>query len=980
MALQKNKIAIPLNSGIETSVDDKQQPLGQFRRIENVVYDITGKVSKRNGYESISLKNLSNDPILKSEKLLTFKSELNLIADDKFYGRIDTINQWDQKGSVFSATPASSNILRSNISQKNIDSVHVQGLDAFVFEDDNGVSLSVVDTVNGNFILSNKNLSSTGTLPKIVQRDGTVYCFYVDGTDIKFRKFLIFDFNNIESEVLVTSVLNSTNKIYDVEAIDDQILLAFNSSTGGGTVAFIKIDMDDNIGSVIEVAGQNASNAIDLHKDSASRIVCTYASASAVSMVIFNITLGVKILSETVIESIANIKNVTSVETETAGSYVTFYEISDTETYNHLIKKNTIDLTASVGTPEILIRSLGLASKAFNYNNVAHITAIHENTLQSTHFIVNESGEIITKFLPNTAGSLLNTGSLPHITNVNENEFLLGTQIKGRLVEDNGTFFSLLGVNRSIINFTPESKFEEAVLADNLHIAGGFMKMYDGQQVVEHGFHLFPEGLSVGATSTTGGALSDGTYEYAAVYAWNDAQGNTHRSAPSIAEVVTLNGATATQTQTINVPTLRLTDKKDVIIELYRTESNGTIFYKVSSISNPPQNDTTVDSIAITDGVSDADLINNEVLYTTGNVLENLPAPASDLIAAFKNRIFTINSTSDRLFYSKITFEGFPVEFNDTLQIAVPEVGGNTTAIKEMDDKLVIFKRDAIYFISGDGPNNLGEQDTFIEPELISAEIGCINEKSVVLTPSGLFFKSQKGIYLLSRSLSLSYIGAPVEDYNNLNLTSAVTVADKNQVRFTSSDGDCIVYNYYQKKWSTFTNHKALSAVDINDDYYYLRTDNLVYKQNQSFSDNGTPIKTKIETGWINFAGIQAFQRVYRMLLLGEFKSDHKLKVRVAYDFIDAYTQEVVINSSDVVDSSTYGSYSPYGSEPTYGAANQYQVRVDFKQQKCETIRVCIEDIIETAGQSLDISSLMFVVGAKAGEYKNSETKQFGTK
>ena len=980
MALQKNKIAIPLNSGVETGVDEKQQPLGQFRRVENVVYDITGKVSKRNGYESVPLKNLSNQLITGSEKLLTFKSELNLIANDKFYGRVETINQWDQKGSVFSAIPSSSNILRSNISQKNIDSVHVQGLDAFVFEDDNGVGLSVVDNKNGNFILSNTNLSSTGTLPKIVQRGGTVYCFYVESTTIKFRKFSIFDFNNIEAAVDVTTVINGTNKVYDVETIDDQIIVALNTSTGGGTVAFIKIDSDDNVGSVIEVAGQTASNAIDLHKDSASRIVCTYASASAISMVVFNITLGVKILSETVIESIANIKNVTSVETSTPGSYVTFYEISDTETYNHFVKKNTINLGATIGTPEVLIRSLGLASKAFMYESTAYVTTLHENTLQSTHFLVNESGEIITKLSPNEAGTLLTTGSLPHITNVDENKFLLGSQRKGRLVEDNGTFFSLLGVNRSIINFTPDSKFEEAVLADNLHIAGGFMKMYDGQQVVEHGFHLFPEGLTAGATATTGGSISDGVYEYAAVYAWNDAQGNTHRSAVSIAVPVTRSGATATQTQTINVPTLRLTDKTNVIIELYRTESNGTIFYKVSSTSNPPKNDKTVNSIAIQDTTSDADLINNEVLYNTGNVLENLPAPASDLIAAFKNRIFTINSNSDRLFYSKITNEGFPVEFNDTLQIAVPEVGGNTTAIKEMDDKLIIFKRDAIYFISGDGPNNLGEQDTFIEPELISAEIGCITEKSVVLTPTGLFFKSQKGIYLLSRSLSLTYIGSPVEDYNNLTITSAVTVADKNQVRFTTSDGDCIVYNYYQKKWSTFTNHKALSAVDIDDDYYYLRTDNLVYKENSKYSDNGTPIKTKIETGWLNFAGVQAFQRVYRMLLLGEFKSDHKIRIRVAYDFIDAYIQEVIINSSDVVDSTTYGSYSPYGAEPTYGAANQYQVRVDFKRQKCETMRVCIEDILDAAGQSLDISSLLFVVGAKVGEYKNSETKQFGTK
>lgn len=978
MALQKNKIAIPLNSGIETSVDEKQQPLGQFRRVENVVYDITGKVSKRNGYNALGTKNLSNQSITNMEVLTRFKSELNLIADNKFYGRVETLDRWDEKGEVFSAIPSSSNILRSNISQKNIDSVHVQGLDAFVFEDDNGVSLSVVDNANGNFILSNVNLSSTATLPKIVQRQGTVYCFYVDGTDIKFKKFSIFDFNNISAEQIVTSVLNSTNKIYDAETIDDQIIIAFNNSTGGGTLGFVKIDADDNIGSVIEVTGESPTNAISLHGDSASRIICSYASSTAISTIIFNITLGVKIVSETVIETISNVSNTTIIES-TAGNYDVFYEISDTSPSNHYIKKSTIDLSATVGTASVLSRSVGLASKAFRQNNKTYITALHESTLQSTHFIIQEDGEIITKISPNEAGTLISTGSVPHITRINDSKLLLGSQKKGRLVEDNGTFFSLLGVNRTIVNFNPASKFENSTLADNLHIAGGILKMYDGQQVVEHGFHLFPENLTAGSTATTGGSISDGTYEYAAVYAWNDAQGNTHRSAVSIALPVTLSGATATQTQAIEVPTLRLSSKTNVIIELYRTEASGTIFYKVSSVSNPPKNDPTVNSITITDTESDADLINNEVLYTTGNVLENIPAPAADLTESFQNRVFLINSEQDRLFYSKITNEGFPVEFNDTLQMPIPEVGGNNTALRTMDDKLVIFKRDAIYFLSGDGPNNLGEQDTFIEPELISSEIGCVNERSVILTPSGLFFKSQKGIYLLSRSLSLTYIGAPVEDYNDLTISSAVIVADKNQIRFTTQDGDCLVYNYYQKKWSTFTNHKGLSAVDIDDDYFYLRTDNLVYKESTEYSDNGTPIKTKIETGWLNFAGVQAFQRVYRMLLLGEFKSDHKLRIKVAYDFIDAYIQELTVNSSDVVNSSTYGSASPYGSEATYGASNQYQIRVDFKRQKCETVRVCIEDILETPGQSLDISSLLFVVGAKVGEYKNSETKQFGT-
>ena len=104
-----------------------------------------------------------------------------------------------------------------------------------------------------------------------------------------------------------------------------------------------------------------------------------------------------------------------------------------------------------------------------------------------------------------------------------------------------------------------------------------------------------------------------------------------------------------------------------------------------------------------------------------------------------------------------------------------------------MDDKLIIFKNNSIYFMAGDGPNNLGQQDTFSQPQLISSDVGCENKNSIVLSPQGLFFKSNKGIFRLSRSLGLSYIGAPIEDFNDLTIKKADLLAKKNEVRFLTN-------------------------------------------------------------------------------------------------------------------------------------------------------------------------------------------------
>ena len=102
--------------------------------------------------------------------------------------------------------------------------------------------------------------------------------------------------------------------------------------------------------------------------------------------------------------------------------------------------------------------------------------------------------------------------------------------------------------------------------------------------------------------------------------------------------------------------------------------------------------------------------------------------------------------------YSKLLNDKVGIGFNDTFSILTSQVGGDIIALKGMDDKLIIFKRNAIFYLAGDGPNNLGEQDTFIEPQLISSDVGCTVKNSVVLGPQGIFFKSNKGIFQLFKT------------------------------------------------------------------------------------------------------------------------------------------------------------------------------------------------------------------------------------
>lgn len=984
MALAKQIVPIVFSQGIDTKTDESKLPIGRLEAAENIIFETTTALRKRNGYTQISDYLFSGSKISSLSRLASFGDELLAFDDETLYSYSESLDKWDTRGSAYHVFANAESVVRNSKEQSQLDSTSADNLNIYIWKDSSGIRYSVLDRTNENYLISDELISASGEKPRIGKIGSLVFLFYIDGTDINYRVLNTANPTSIGAETLLVNDLDGTNKIFDIISVPGKIAFAYNCNDATDKLKARSIDEDEALSSELIFAGEQVTTALNLNFDSNFRLLLTYYDGSDVKFASIALNFAATIIPATTIETIADVVNCTSMEISDQ-NYKVLYEISDSNPANHYVKRASIDSTPTVTNIGDFIRSVGLASKAFEHNDKNYILFLHSSTLQSTYFLADEDAILMSKALVGSGGEHVSHGMLPNVELSEDSIYLISTQVKGRIVTDNGVFDSLLGVNSSEFEFKRTNHFQNSRLGDNLHITGGIMKMYDGKQIVEHGFNVFPEGLAAGATATVGGTLSDGTYLYVGVYAWTDNKGFLHRSAPSAGLSVTLTGGTPTQTQEIEFPTLRLTDKEDVVLELYRTEANGAILYKITDVSAPELNDPTVDSITITDDtISDADLISREILYTTGGVLDNIAAPSSSLIVPLKNRIVIAGlEDENKIQYSKIRFANSPVEFNDALTIEIEDRGGPITALGVLGEKLLIFKRDAIYFILGDGPNNLGQQDTFIEPELLAQDVGCINPDSVVLTPAGLFFQSQKGIYVVNNSLSVQYVGSFVEDFNDLTITSAQVVDDLNQVRFTTLEGSCLVYNYNLGLWSTFTNHQGLSAVINRGTYYYLRLNSRVYKEDfDTFSDNGVVIKLKFETAFMSFAGLQGFQRAYKMLLYGKYKSPHKVRVKVAYNYNDPYIQEKIIDVSNFTDDSKYGDDSPYGEPDTkaYGGnGNPYQFRLDFKRQKCQSIKLSVEDIQSEVGEGLLISGITMQVGGKAGTFRLPSSQRYGT-
>jgi hypothetical protein len=404
----------------------------------------------------------------------------------------------------------------------------------------------------------------------------------------------------------------------------------------------------------------------------------------------------------------------------------------------------------------------------------------------------------------------------------------------------------------------------------------------------------------------------------------------------------------------VQMPTLRVTNKTTVSDVLYRTQDNQTLLYRSTPITTPTINSTTEDFAYLFDAVSDITLVGNQQLYTTGGEVDNSSPPSSSAICTYKNRAVLIPNESPLTFwYSKQVIPGSPVEFSENFIENVDSLGGPMFAPVAMDDKLILFKANNIFYVVGEGPTPAGTQNDFSDAQLIATDTGCSNPASIVLTPQGLMFQSPKGIYLLARNMTVNYIGAEVEAYNSYTVTSAVLMENVNQVRFSISNGTDLVYDYYFGQWSIFTNISAVDACLFNGVYTYLSSAGLVNQENTSYTDNGAFIQLSATTSWMSFANLQGFQRIWRLVVLGNYKSPHTLQINTAVDFSPTFEQNTSI--------------------PVMTAPNIYEYRIHMKQQKCTSIQFQIQDSQSSAfGEGFQLSEITLEVGMKVGTNKLS--------
>lgn len=977
MALEFQTVPVNFGLGLDGKTDAKMSVEGKLSVLENGVFTKAKRIQKRNGYDALSDAIIGGGEIGVGKSIAAYKpapgiEELIKIGGNKLYSYSPEKKQWKEKADVFSLGQKIKSIYRTPNDTLNGDVAINGGYECHVWRDatDAMAGATIIDSSTGVHLALQDSLSASIGRTRCVSIGSYFYVFYVkSGGGVVWRRVDIATPQTFSTETTLTSA-NTTSPALDVVVADGHMWVALYNSAGNAIVVY-KLDSS---GSVVTSASITAtmSSALTLRVNS-NVFVYWFNSTDGLCYAVRDSSLS-SVLGKTVIDSdVTDVYSPATAIDVSATEQTVFYgravalavanlgERADYITYSAKVSTSGVTTASS-----IMVRRVRPASKAFKVGSEVYLWITHPSFLQSTMFLIRASDKkLLAKAFPGVA-RVASGFSLPSVVEVSSNKYTLTQSVLRSLGQY--PIFGAESIKSSISNlifdFSPNGQPKTAMLGGGLHITGGYLSQYDGKSVVESGFHYYPESI-VASSSSTGGYMATGKYYYTAIYQWIDNMGQVHKSAPAPAIEISVSSSTSNGKVELIIPTLTLTDKKNVTIQVYGTEANGSIFYNLRSPGGANvYNNTSVSNITVTDTrntSTDTAINTHEILYTTGDVLENIAPEACSLIDVYQNRM-VIAGLEDPLEvqYSKTLVKGEGVAFSDAFKFRVDPLGGDISAVKLMDDKIIIFKENTIFFVSGDGPSDTGQGGSYSNPILVTSDSGCPYPKSCVLMPLGLMYKSKKGIYLLNRSLQVEYIGADVEEYNAQDVTAATLIQDKNQVRFLTSSGSTLVYDYFFKQWSTFTNHAGNDAVNWQNHYCYLRTDGKVYQESAGFLDDTSGIVLKAATAWMKFAGIQGYQRIRRISFLGDYKSAHQLQIRVGYDYKSAYATTYTFDATTAIASST----------------NPYEFRVHLATQKCASMRFEFSDVLPVSpGESYSLSDLSLEVGIKRGVNKLAAAK-----
>lgn len=977
MALSKQVIDFPLGTGLDSGTDPKVFSAPRFSVLENAtVSKITRSLQKRNGFNSIARDQYSvisggvtvQTALPAAENVFTHSDEL-VARSSSFglFGYSATANQWASVGyqtswepSLLSVVPRlTSTLTDQNTYHGNAVKLGNQVLLA-VKSQDGSITHQVVDTSTGTRLLCPTGLGGAAfpSLPGLCVLNNKFQCYYGETAVLGVRRVEI-DPNNVEGTIGAASTGGGatgyaiSDQNFGFDSWSQGAVYAFRN-TGGSLVVGL-INADGTFGpSVTPVAdastvGARSPIAVAVSPDATRFMVLYFRGGGSLRGGVVMLDQHLATIASGDLDTVArNPRQVTCCWDLDGTRVVCAWEIDGFQ----IIGASRNSAGAAVDAPAVRLRHSQLCSTLFRVNGEMYFHTLLRSpipggtSIQKSVYLWRMSQPDATLLTPELCGWVLPNIALPPDT--------LGQQwLSKPLHIGNEVLFCGIrfSTNNDPQNEATAITYNLCPLAANTasfnnatHLSGMQLGHYTSfgsaarntaliPTRTVNGFVVFPEGVTA-AGAAGGGLTALGVYSYRVYY--EKILGNRQRSQSTTAAVINITLAAGQNTVNLTIPSLAHRSHDEYVV-VYRTLANGSVFYR-HPVRVP--NSTAADTLAFSDGTSDAAISVNEIDPYAAGELDNVALPATKSVWSALNRLWAIRAENPKIvLFSKLTDQDFAVEWNEVLQTEFPE---DVNALGFLTNQVLAFADRSIYSITGQGPDNLGI-GSFSPPFLVSSNLGCINPKTLVEMPLGHVFLSHKGFYLLTRNLETRFIGRPVAAYEGLSFTGAQDFTAENQVRFTSSQGTTLVWDYEQDLWSTWTGLAADDSTVWQNKQVLVAPNVEIKAEHAGWRDNGTPVLMRWETGWMKFGSLQNFGRLYRTYVSGEEKTGTLFSLQAGFDYKDEYSPSNTYSSQDL---------------PT--------VELRTRKQKSNAFRFLFSELVPSGtGQGIEFTGLSFELGVR---------------
>ncbi len=378
--------------------------------------------------------------------------------------------------------------------------------------------------------------------------------------------------------------------------------------------------------------------------------------------------------------------------------------------------------------------------------------------------------------------------------------------------------------------------------------------------------------------------------------------------------------------------------------EFYKTETDGTIFYLATTHSS---------SGTFTDATLTPALLSGRLADINGNELFPETAPGVRAITAWKDRLVVLGADSGTVLkFNKPSIAPQGTYFADGLELDVGTEGGDVTALGSMDSTLYVFKQNQIMTVYGDPAGATGDNGSLSTPTVLRQGLGTVDPRSVILTPRGLMFNSQKGFYMIMRNQEWQFVGTGPYADRQVLLTGSAIDDDQAEVYFSYADGSVWVYNYESNQWYKWLLADTLRGVSTGSGklvgstdfgfFEYFSGGNTDFREGVGIRD----IPQTYTTGWLRSNDIRGYQRVKRAYFTGAVSGSTTLTIQVFVDYQPTAVQTFTFPLT---------------------AVDPLNLDLHLAVQKCEAMRFKFS----TTGAMLTLSGGSLEFGVKSGPDKS---------